>query len=406
MRSVVTRNPDLLLRQAAALHGEGDLQGAERLYRRVLALRPEDPNALNLLGVALRQQGRIEPAIASIRRALALRPDSPVFRASLGGALAEAGQLADAIAEMRRALAVRPDDPVTLRNLGQALAAQGDPHAAIAPLERAVALGPAAPEPLLALAHARRETGDREGAILAADLAMRRAAAAPAIAAQARFLLAALGREALPDRAPAAYVRDLFDQYAPRFDADLTGRLGYRTPALLAALLVRHGITPARRLRVMDLGCGTGLSGEALAPFARRLEGLDLSPRMLAEAARKGRYDALYEADLLDHLPRHRTAWDLVAAADVLNYLGDLGPALTAIAGALAPGGHAAVSIEAGEGAPVALGDGLRFRHDPADVAARAAAGGLVEVAQERTALREERGAPVDGVLFLWLKPA
>ncbi|MFC7608698.1 class I SAM-dependent methyltransferase [Teichococcus aestuarii] len=71
---------------------------------------------------------------------------------------------------------------------------------------------------------------------------------------------------------------------------------------------------------------------------------------MLAEAARQGCYAALHEADLLDFLPRHPAAWDLIAAADVLNYLGDLGPALAALRAALRPGGLALFSVELAEG--------------------------------------------------------
>ncbi|WP_431268756.1 class I SAM-dependent DNA methyltransferase [Dankookia sp. P2] len=181
----------------------------------------------------------------------------------------------------------------------------------------------------------------------------------------------------------------------------MTGRLDYRTPALLAALLARAGLAPRRALRVLDLGCGTGLSGAALAGFARRLEGLDLSPRMLAEARKRGLYDALHEADLLDWLPGRPGGFELIAAADVLNYLGDLAPALTAIAGALAPGGVAAFSVEAGAGAPFALGEAMRYRHDPDHVAALAAAAGLVLLAREEAVLRMEKGAPVVGALFV-----
>lgn len=389
-----------LLREGAARHRAGDIEAAERFYRRVLALRPTDGNALNLLGVAARQRGRVTEAVALSARALATMPDSPVYLANHGAALAEAGDFPRAVAALRAALARRPEDVTSLRNLGQALSAMGEPRAALAPLRRATDLAPTLPEPWLALAHALREAGEG-GAAAAARRALGCPGIAPAVAAQARFLLAALGEGEAPDRAPADYVRDLFDAYAPRFDADLEGRLGYRTPALLAALLARHEVAADGSRRVLDLGCGTGLSGLALKPFARRLTGLDLSPRMLAEAARRGIYDALEEADLLAWLPDRRGAFDLVAAADVLNYLGDLAPALGAIRGALAAGGLAAFSIEAGEGAAYALGPGLRFRHDPAHVAALAANAGLAEVAREEAVLREERGAPVRGVLFL-----
>lgn len=390
---------DELLKEGAARHGRGDLDGAARLYRKVLAQRPNDPNALNLLGVIARQRGDLPRALDLSGKAVALRPDSPVFLANHGAALAEAGRLPEAVRVLAAALARRPDDVTTLRNLGQALTAAGDAARAIAPLRRAVALAPAAPEPWLALAHALREAGEPDAAE-AARRVLAIQGVAPPLAEQARFLLAALGEDAAPDRAPAAYVKELFDAYAPRFDADLQGRLGYRTPALLAALLERAGVTPDASRRVLDLGCGTGLSGVALKPFAKRMTGLDLAPRMLAEAAKRGLYDTLEEADLLAFLPRHAGRFDLVAAADVLNYLGDLGPALRGIAAALAPGGIAAFSIEAGEAAPFALGPGLRYRHDPAHVAALAQEAGLTPLAREDTVLREEKGVPVAGVLF------
>jgi predicted TPR repeat methyltransferase len=390
---------DELLREGAARHARGDLDGAARLYRKVLAQQPRDGNALNLLGVVARQRGETARALELSAQAVALRPDSAIFLANHGAALAEAGHLAEAVGALRAALARRPDDVVALRNLGQALSSAGEPKAALAPLNHAVALAPGSPEPWLALAHALREAAE-PGAAEAARRVLALPAPAPLLA-QARFLLAALGEEAAPDRAPAAYVRELFDQYAPRFDAELESRLAYRTPALLAALLQASGVAPDGSRRVLDLGCGTGLSGAALKPFAKRMTGLDLSPRMLAEAAKRRLYDALEEADLLDWLPRQRGRFDLVAAADVLNYLGDLAPALRGIAGALAPGGFAAFSIEAAEGAPFALGTGLRYRHDPAHVAALAREAGLAVLAQEAATLREEKGVPVAGALFV-----
>jgi predicted TPR repeat methyltransferase len=120
---------------------------------------------------------------------------------------------------------------------------------------------------------------------------------------------------------------------------------------------------------------------------------------MLAEARARGIYDALHEADLLDLLPRRPAAWDIVAAADVLNYLGDLGPAFAAIRVALKFGGTAVFSLEAGEAA-VALGEGLRYRHSPAHATVLAEAAGLAVVARQEAVLRREKGADVAGVLF------
>ncbi|HZH46619.1 MAG TPA: methyltransferase domain-containing protein [Roseococcus sp.] len=381
-----------LIRRGAERHRAGDVSGAESHYRRALRLAPHHPDAENLLGVAARQRGDVAAALAHSARAVAAVPASPIFLANRGAALAEAGQLGPAIETLRATLALRPDDAVSLRNLGQALTAAGEAAAALEPLRRAVALHPA-PEAWLALAHAAHEAGDAAAARAAAARVSGR------LAEQARFLLAALGEGDMPARAPAGYVRELFDAFAPRFDRELEGTLAYRTPALLAALL--EGTPPGR---LLDLGCGTGLSGTALRPFAARLEGLDLSPRMLEQARLRGGYDALHEADLLDFLPRRAGAWDIIAAADVLNYLGDLAPAFAAIRTALRPHGVAVVSLETGA-APVALHEGLRFRHHPEHAAALAEAAELRVVAREAATLRQEKGRDVPGTL-LKLTPA
>ena len=388
---------DELVARGADRHRAGRLEEAESLYRRGLRLNPNHPDALNLLGVALRQRGRLAEALPLAARAAALLPGVANVQANYGAALAEAGQLPEAIARMQAALNMAPDDAMTWRNLGQAMMAGGAAAAALGPLERAVALAPGAPEAWLALAHARREAGDAEGARAAAQRVLERASRAPALAENARFLLAALGEGALPDRAPAAYVRELFDQFAPRFDAELEGALRYQTPALLAEALAAQGAGGT----VLDLGCGTGLSGVALKPVARRLEGVDLSPRMLDAARARGVYDALHEADLLAFLPRRRAAWDVIAAADVLNYLGDLAPVLGAMRAALKPGGTAAFSIETGEAAPFALGQGMRYRHAAAHVTQLAEAAGFTVLAAQACTLREEKAAAVPGALFV-----
>ncbi|MFC0384855.1 methyltransferase [Muricoccus vinaceus] len=385
-----------LVREGAARQAIGDDQAAIALYRRAFEIDPNEPNAMNLLGIIARQRGDLEAALTLSSRAVAAMPDSPVFLAARGATLAEAGQLEQAVEVLNRVAALRPADAVSRRNLGQALCALGRVGEAMPHLREAAALAPADPEAQLALAHGLREAS----APGAAEAARRALSAGGAVGAQARFLLASLGEGKAPARPPESYVRTLFDTYAPRFEAELTGSLAYRTPTALAELL-RGVLAPEGRLEVLDLGCGTGLSGQAIRPWARRMTGVDLSPRMLDIARQRAVYEALEEAELVTFLSAHRGGYDLVAAADVLNYLGDLAPALNAMAAALRPGGHAAFSIETGEGAPFVLGEGMRYRHDPAHVLALAEATRLRPLAREEVVLREERGAPVAGTLLV-----
>jgi len=394
-------NVEGLLHDGAARHAEGDLAGAEAQYRAVLALRPENANALNLWGVLAQQRGEIGPAVERTGRALALRPDSPVFLASHGSALAAAGRLEEAVMHLRGALQRRREDPMTLRNLGQALTALGRSGEAVAPLRAAIGLSPGFDEAWLALAHALRELGDAAGA---REAATRAAEGSGEVAAQARFLLAAFGAAPAPAAPPEGYVRGLFDTYAPRFDEELTGRLAYRTPELLGELLAELGMARDGGREVLDLGCGTGLSGVALRPFARRLTGVDLSPRMLERAAARALYDALHEAEMLAFLAGREAAFDLIAAVDVLNYLGELSPALSAMAAALRPGGIAAFSLETGAQGGYALGEGLRYRHDAEAVSSAAQAIGFEELACDLAVLRQDRGEPVRGALLVLRK--
>jgi predicted TPR repeat methyltransferase len=215
--------------------------------------------------------------------------------------------------------------------------------------------------------------------------------------------LVQLGRAPAPDRLPAAYVRALFDDYAPRFDRALREGLGYCGPELLAAALAEA--SPGRRFAdALDLGCGTGLMAPLLRPLLRpegRLTGLDLSPAMLAQARRTGLYDALVAGDLVEHLATTPARHDLIVAADVLVYLGDLAPALAGVARCLAPGGLFAATLERDPGAGVRLQATQRYAHGEGWLRAALAAAGLRPLRLEHVSTRQERGQPVPGLLLL-----
>jgi predicted TPR repeat methyltransferase len=203
-------------------------------------------------------------------------------------------------------------------------------------------------------------------------------------------------------RAPAAYVRRLFDSYAARYDRHLMADLDYRVPNLLRDLVGESSaeVGPI----VADLGCGTGVLAPLFRGLAGRLEGVDLSPGMLARAARRGLYDELVEADLVAFLAARPGRYDLLLAADVLPYLGDPGPLLTIAARALRPDGRLALSAERREGSPFSLTPTGRFAHDPEALAAAATAAGLALEAWRPATLRREAGRPVAGFVMLLRK--
>lgn len=218
-----------------------------------------------------------------------------------------------------------------------------------------------------------------------------------------RIDLAQLGALAPEEAVTPAYVRALFDDYAPRFDRHLTKSLNYRGPELLADALRRAA---SKRLRepvfrlVLDLGCGTGLMGAALEGRAARIEGVDLSPQMLAKAAKTGVYDALHEGELVSFLQgRAEGEADGIIAADVFVYMADLAPVFAEARRVLAPGGFFAFTVQAGEGDGYRLGEDARYAHGERYLTALAQRTGFTIVLFEEVSTREDRGRPVPGYL-------
>jgi predicted TPR repeat methyltransferase len=116
-------------------------------------------------------------------------------------------------------------------------------------------------------------------------------------------------------------------------------------PELVTEALREDGLRPGG-LDILDAGCGTGLCGALLRPFANRLHGVDLSPGMLEKARADGHYDALIECELtafMDARPQH---YDVIACADTLCYFGDLHSVVKAAGVALRMAGRFAFSVE------------------------------------------------------------
>ena len=215
-------------------------------------------------------------------------------------------------------------------------------------------------------------------------------------------MIAALSGEAgTPERAADGYVRSLFDATADSFDETLSNWLDYRAPDLVAEA-VRAALGPgATTLATIDLGCGTGLAGPLLRGLTRRLEGVDLSPRMLEKARARG-YDALFEDEIGRFLSTRRGQYTLAVACDVFCYFGELAGAFRAVHDALKPGGVFAFTVERIAGEGHALGASGRYAHSHAFVVSAAAAAGFAPVSEAEVRLRTELHRPVVGGCYVF----
>ncbi len=255
------------------------------------------------------------------------------------------------------------------------------------------------------LGEAREKLGDRSGAIAAFESA---AARDPDGLLAADLRLAALGAKQTPLAPAAAYVAGLFDQYAAKFDHHLQETLEYRGPALLRAAMERACEKLGRSFhfsRVLDLGCGTGLMGQEIRALCEWIEGVDLSPRMIEEARKTGVYDNLQTGEIVAFLAAQpAAAADLVIAADVFVYLGDLAPVFAASAKAMAAGGFFAFSVQKTEAAEFIVGNDMRYAHAPGYLNALAGAHGFQTISLEDASTRKDRGEPVPGLVVVMRK--
>jgi len=330
-------------------------------------------------------RGEASAAVAQLRTRLAAGRGGLLARLTLVKALLAADDLDGALDEAREAATLNPGIAVTALALGEALLAKGALPAAIAELQRASRLDSALERPRFLIARAWLEAGEAANA-LAIFENLEPSPERDTLIGRAKAI-------AIAPRSDPAYVRHLFDQFSAEYDNRMLGQLSYAAPQILKDLA--DLVMPGRdKLRVLDLGCGTGLAGLLFKPRAARLTGIDLSPAMIEKARARDVYDSLTMGDIETALDGE---YDLILAADTLVYLGDLGPVFAAVADHLAPGGFFLFTTEAKEGPGFELGPKRRWRHGEAYLRETAKAAGLSVAGLVSASPRTESHQPVSG---------
>ncbi len=251
----------------------------------------------------------------------------------------------------------------------------------------------------------RQKLGDRKGAISAFEAA---AARDPDRLLAADMKLASLDAGKMPAGASANYIRGLFDQYAGTFDRHLVASLDYRGPAILRAAIELASLKLHRKLSfpaVYDLGCGTGLMAVTISGVCGEIKGADLSSKMIEAARRTGLYSELAAADIVDYLTAAEPGQaDLVIAADVFVYLGELDPVFGASARVMKPGGLFAWSVQRGGDQNFCVGSDMRYAHSTRYLHELAARHGFEIVGLEEISSRTDRGLAVPGLAAVLMK--
>lgn len=374
------------------LHEAGRFAEAEQQFQGSLALLPGRPSTLVNLGAARLKQGKAQQALEALEQALAQDPDAADALQHRAVALGMLGRHDAALDAWTSALRLRPDHGPTWVLHGETLQQLDRHEEALASYDAALAH-----DPKLGVAWSRRGALLKDiGRHAEASAAFQQAIAHGDDPELNRYFLAALNGADQPATPPAGYVEMLFDGYAEKFDQHLVQVLNYRAHRVLVDQLSALG---RRFARALDLGCGTGLCGPLLRPLAQRLEGVDLSAKMLGKAEALRVYDSLAQADLAEFLAQTDHRYDLVLAADVFIYVGALEEVFDGTARVIEPGGIFCFSVElATDDQDFVLRPSQRYAHSERYLRGLALRHGFEVRSVLRHPIREDQRQPIAGM--------
>ena len=371
----------------------GDAKASIQSYTEALAKNPKAVSTFRNLGTAYHSIGEYSMAFASFQQAITLdASDALVYQklAMFYEDLAsrdwnEAGDNAQKCYQYYIDN-VDPGDTTILTRLGNLLVNEHKPDEAMIAFRSALNIDDTMYNVWFNLAHAQLNLQDVEGArdSLEKALALNNELHA------ARHMLKALSdveAESIQYADPA-YVVELYDSYAKNYD-EHGKKLRYATPRVIREEMAKiyrrigrfvgegnelgieedeggetcapstmgtseggcsshpHVQLTAGPLDVLDLGCGTGLAGGWVKDYCKSLTGVDLSAQMVQAARKKNLYQETHIMDINDYMSNCDKQYDLVVAADVLSYIGDLDVSISQFKKVMKPDTYSVFTVEA-----------------------------------------------------------
>ena len=414
----------------------GDLELATRHLYQALLLAPNNAESYNNLASIYYTRGQIADALPLYEKAIRLNPNSWEAHYNLANCYIKCEQTLQAISHYETTIKLNPRHGTAKLNLAMAFVSLANYEAALPYLIEAASNNPQHAELQGHLAEAYLDLGKSTEAITqfakALDLESTRAEwhhnlavlylreKQPALAKKhftltlelqadnqtARHMLTALEAE-IASAAPASYVSELFDQYASYYNQHMTKNLNYKVPQLLRQAISKYIDAYTKPLNVLDLGCGTGMCGVYFRDLAEFLFGVDLSTEMLAEAKSLGAYDGLCRGNILEVIPGcNRAVFDLIIAADVLVYIGDLLPLFKMVSSALknTTSKFAFTVEDLDDSKSYELHPSGRFAHSAAYIKRLSENLDFNIATHDRIILREQEGQPIYGRLYVLIK--
>ncbi len=390
-----SNNPEAYFNKGVAQKGLNQWQEALSSYDKATELNASFAQAYFNKAIIFNERKQFEKAIFNYKKAIEASPSYSQAHYNLGLIFTEMKDWQSALFSFGKALEFKKEFPEAYLNCGNIFKELKQFDEAALSYSRAIETRPDYSEAYGNRGSVRHEAGFIKEAI---DDYKKALALNPALS-KVRFLLAALGVGGVPEAMPAESVVELFDNYASKFDADLTELLAYQAPQILFNQYRKF--QTAQIPSLLDLGCGTGLCGEAFKGVAQWVVGVDLSEKMLDQARAKAIYSQLICADILTHVSNEMESYDLIVGADVLIYMGPLDALFGQLKKVLRTGGYFGFTVESCMSSNFELKTTQRYGHSKSYIHALASSNGFSVVDVQDIKLRKEKGEDIFGSAVL-----
>lgn len=391
-KQAISHRPDFVdahYNLANSLIKLGQFEAALNILNDTLILFPKHFGALFQLGRLHMQQQSYQSASEFLTKAEKIEPDHFELQCNLGHCCLKTGDYQAAREHYRNALRFEPNNPELHYNLGVLAETQNHLDHAITHYQNAINLNP----DYFAAHHNLGIVFIQKPHIANALSHLNTALALQPDNASLQYKIKSLEQDTSLEKAPSAYIKELFDGYADHYDQHLCEALDYNAPHLLLK------ISRIKKVgSILDLGCGTGLCGPVFKPHCGHLSGVDLSTQMLVRAHQKECYDKLYEQDLIEYLEQTTRHYDLVIAADVLVYFGKLEQLFSLVHQRLHPSGTFLFNIEPSEQMPYRIAQSGRFNHYDGYIEQLAQETGFEIIEKQSMITRTQNNEPVHGI--------
>lgn len=424
--------PDAHFNIARLYLQEGHVEKAIAHLEQVIRIAPQHAAALGQLGHIYLQQGDYHRAMTHLNKRILIQPNAESYY-TLASAAMQINDYLEAIDALRHCLKQDPEHAEAKAMLANAFFLTGDKEQALAFYLRCLEHGPHLESlynigVILSDKHHLNEAIDYFQQALTlephylpahlniAALYLSKQNLSKAIQhyqsaqqldpenEEIQHILHGLTQDQIPETSPILFAKNLFNQYAPHYDKHLLEQLNYQVPREIHRCLLNTVNFDAHDLRILDLGCGTGLCGEFFYKSAKELIGVDVAQGMLAIAEAKQIYTKLIHGSLETVLPEFNDL-DFVLAADVFPYIGALETIFRATYNALRHNGYFAFSIENTTAAPYVLQTTLRYAHNKNYIKTLSDACNFIIVCENNIILRHQQKKPMEGYLFILQKP-